>query len=97
MRVENRGSTPAHNIRFAIFADVLPFPLRDDFPFVLPAADSLLSAIYLAPRPKKILKALFPDIPAPEKSKNRTNWTGLGNLKDQENFKNERPWKFGFF
>jgi len=36
IRIENRGNTPARNIRFSIAADVLPFPLPEGFDFPLP-------------------------------------------------------------
>ena len=36
-KIINQGHTPAHNIRYSMFADVQSFPLSDNFSFPLPA------------------------------------------------------------
>ena len=54
------GTTPATNVRFRTGADVLPYPLRDDFEFPLPAEASGASASVMAPQAVKILSAATP-------------------------------------
>lgn len=61
MRIENRGSTPARNIRFTMVADVLPFPLRDDFLFPLPA-ESVGRSSAIGPGLHKIIFAVVPKL-----------------------------------
>jgi hypothetical protein len=67
LRIENRGGTPAYNIRFTITADVVPFPLRDDFAFALPAEPTGFSS-NIAQGLHKVITAvvprLYPDVEA---------------------------------
>ncbi len=64
-RILNQGNTPAYNIGFAIVADVLPFPLRDDVAFALPAA--MRHSSFIASGQHKIISAVVPKLyPEPE-------------------------------
>lgn len=60
----NSGNTPAHNITYWARAEVLPFPLPDDFDFP-PTKDTLQSSLVLGPHQNIILNAMinefFPD------------------------------------
>jgi hypothetical protein len=56
LRIENRGNTPARNIRFAMVADIFPFPLRDDFPFPLPTEPLAIPA----PLAQDCIKSFLP-------------------------------------
>jgi hypothetical protein len=56
IRILNQGNTPAYNIEFAMVADVLPFPLNDDFAFPLPPQRRFSSPI--GPAQHKIISAM---------------------------------------
>jgi hypothetical protein len=61
IRIENRGTTPAREIRFAMFADVQPFPLREDFAFPLPTQETGFSSV-IGPGLHKIINAVVPKL-----------------------------------
>jgi len=56
----NRGNTPARSVRFSTVADVLPFPLRDDFAFTLPEPSRYSSDI--GPGIQKVMSAVVPKL-----------------------------------
>jgi hypothetical protein len=64
----NNGLTPASKVSFRIAADVMPFPLADDFGFPLPGVHPQASIGIIGPRLNKIISAvvpkLYPDIEA---------------------------------
>lgn len=100
MRLENRGSTPAYNIRFATSADVLPFPLADDFAFPLPAEPPYHSGT-IGPGLHKILSAVVPkqytDTEAGQiESGSGQRIVAWGIVKYQDAFTIERSLLFGF-
>jgi hypothetical protein len=100
MRIENRGNTPAHDIRFSIVADVLPFPLRDDFTFPLPTDTAGHSSV-IGPGLNKMISAvvpkLYPDTEATQISigvgQRIATW---GIVKYRDAFNIERSVRFGF-
>lgn len=62
MALVNNGNTPAYNVHFRAAADVLPFPLPDDFSFPLPEEAPNASAGMLAPRLNFITSAVAPKV-----------------------------------
>lgn len=51
----NRGSTPAYDVTFRAAADILPFPIPDDFEFPLPEETAGVSVSLIAPGLAKIM------------------------------------------
>jgi hypothetical protein len=100
MHIVNRGNTPAHNIRFATFADVLPFPLRDDFTFPLPTTLPGHSST-IGPGLHKIISAVVPKQYAETEATQIASGVGQrivawGIVKYQDAFNIERFLRFGF-
>lgn len=60
IRLNGSGLTPAYKVRFRAAADVLAFPLPDDFAFPLPDPVATASAGMLGPRNSFILSAVAP-------------------------------------
>jgi hypothetical protein len=99
VRIENRGNTPAHTIRFAAFADVIPFPLPDDFRFSLPTELPGHSAT-IGPGLHKIVSAVVPKLyPAAEANQIASGEgqriIAWGIVKYQDAFDIERFLRFG--
>lgn len=100
MRVVNRGNTPADNIRFATCADVLPFPLPDDFAFPLPTAPSSRSSS-IGPGIHKIIRAVVPELYPEAEAVQIASGVGRritawGIVQYTDAFNVERSCKFGF-
>ncbi len=100
IRIENKGGTPAHNIRFAIRADVLSFPLRDDFTFPLPTDEFAYSSA-IGPGLHKIIFAVVPNIYAEAEAEQIASGLGRrvvtwGIVKYEDAFHIERYIRFGF-
>jgi hypothetical protein len=94
----NRGNTPATNIRFAAFADVLAFPLADDIAFPLP--DDLAGRSgTIGPGLQKIISAMVPklyeedDVPQIELGRGKVV-VGWGMVRYQDMFEIERYVRF---
>jgi hypothetical protein len=61
MKIVNRGNTPAANVRYSALADVLAFPLREDFAFPVPELPRGHSSP-IGPGLEKIISAVVPRI-----------------------------------
>ena len=60
--IVNRGNTPAYKVKVVARADVVPFPVRDDYPFDLPAIEEEGAGSIIASTLTKIVSAVVPDI-----------------------------------
>lgn len=100
LRIVNKGSTPAANIRFAMLADVVPFPTRDDFNFPLPK-EITGYARSIGPGLHCIIGAVVPKLYAPEEEKQITDGVGQrviawGVVLYRDVFQIERHVQFAF-
>jgi hypothetical protein len=100
MNIDNRGNTPAYNIRFAAFADVLPFPLRDDFKFPLPP-ELFRHSSAIGPGLHKMISAVVPKLYPEAEADQIASGVGQrivawGIVKYQDAFNIERSVRFGF-
>jgi hypothetical protein len=76
IQIMNDGNTPAYRLRFRASAEVLPHPLRADFPFPLPDIVATGSVSTVSPRHHKIIQAVVPKMYSGEES--MQIMTGLG-------------------
>jgi hypothetical protein len=93
----NLGNTPAYNVRFTVVADVLPFPIRDDFTYQLPT--TLTSPTTLGPRLEKVITAVVPKMYPPIEEQQIRNGAGQriviwGRVEYEDAFKIKRTLKF---
>ena len=58
--IVNRGNTPAYKVKFSVCADVVPFPLADDYPFELPEIPTGEAGSIIASTLNKIVSAVVP-------------------------------------
>jgi hypothetical protein len=99
-RITNRGNTPAYDVRFAIQADVVPFPLREDFAFAIPENLTGHSAV-INPGLHKIIFNVVPKIYPPIECEQISLGIGQrviawGTVKYRDAFDIERGTDFGF-
>lgn len=100
IRIENRGNTPARDIRFSVVADVLPFPLRDDFTFPLPTNLAGHSSV-IGPGLHKIISAVVPKLYTETEASQISIGVGQriatwGIVRYRDAFNIERSVRFGF-
>lgn len=100
MRIENRGNTPASNIRFSVVVDVLPFPLNDDFVFPLPI-EMLGHSSVIGPGLHKIISGVVPILYEEPEGTKISNGVGKrivlwGLITYRDAFSIERFVRFGF-
>jgi hypothetical protein len=100
MRIENRGNTPAQNVRFAAFAEVLPFPLPDDFAFPV-SEENPGSSSGIGPGIHKIISAVVPKLYPEAEAGQIASSAGQrvaawGIVRYQDVFNIERWVRFGF-
>jgi uncharacterized protein YggU (UPF0235/DUF167 family) len=99
LRLVNQGHTPAYNIRFTMRADVIPFPLANDFAFDLPAETRGRSAV-IGPGLYKIISAVVPALYPEAEASQISGGVGRrviswGIVKYRDCFGIERTCRFG--
>jgi len=100
IQIENRGNTPAYDVRFSISADVAAFPLRDEFTFALPP-QPLGHSSAIGPGLHKLISGVVPKIYPKVEADQVCMGVGQrviawGIVKYRDAFKIERSLKFGF-
>ncbi len=100
-KIVNRGNTPAHDIRFSMNADIVDFPVKEDF-FAFPVPQVLAGySSMIAPGLEKIIRAVVPNLCSESESAEIRSATtkriiawGMVSYKDV--FGIERSTRFGF-
>jgi hypothetical protein len=99
MNVSNSGGTPANEVRFFITADVVPFPLRDDFSYSGPTQNTTYSSL-IGPGLTRVISAVVPKIYPEEEDRQIRSGIGQriivwGIVTYKDSFDTERYTQFG--